>query len=77
MGKINKGGVMKSRITVICDLCNKPVDEIMVEQNFQRDSKMFRVTCHGERDYCELSQEDMEYANTIQGARAFTTKRIT
>ncbi len=67
---------MATLITIICNICNKPVDEILQQENYERAVKMFRVTCHGDRDYCELSQEDIFDSHDIRGARAFMTKRL-
>lgn len=38
-----------------CAICNKIVDECCMEQNYYEDCLMFRVKCHGDVDYCKVT----------------------
>lgn len=62
--------------TIICDQCDKPVDEVVMEINHYDDMLRFRVKCHGDTDRCDVPRYLVEDGIDLSHGRAFTTKRI-
>lgn len=60
-----------------CAICDKTVDRVEREKNYQTDSIRYKVYCHGDTDTCELTQHQIENCNgRIEPGYAFTTKRV-
>lgn len=61
---------------IICQICNKEVDNIECHQNTRRNSLVFKVRCHGEVDTAELTHHDLASEVNIVEAKAFAQKLI-
>lgn len=61
---------------IICDQCDKPVDEVAMEVNHYDDMLCFHVKCHGDTDRCKIPRYMVEEGIDLSQGRAFTTKRI-
>lgn len=66
--------------TVMCAMCNKPVDRMEFFDDHINDQQVLRVRCHGDWDEMRLSSlevtyEAVEQINNSVGT-AFTTKRL-
>lgn len=63
---------------IMCAICDKLVDTIELFRNEEKQSDVYRVTCHGDKDTCEISDYDrmMTGPQGIQDGVAFTKKRI-
>lgn len=65
----------QNTLMVICAICNQPVERLVVGEDIVTMTRRYTAYCHGDRDSCDLPETDL-YSATIQGATAFTTKRI-
>lgn len=60
----------------ICDICNKSVDRIRRDRDVVRDVEVYTAECHGDKEICILTQDEMEECINIELGRAFITKRL-
>lgn len=66
--------------TVMCAMCDKPVDRMEFFDDHERDEQVFRVKCHGRWDEMRVSKLDLtlnlaEQLNNAVGT-AFITQRL-
>jgi len=63
---------------VICGICKKEVDEVLMRHSIDTDKTTIMVKCHGDTDACEFDARIwIEYPTAkISKVEAFTTKRI-
>jgi hypothetical protein len=66
--------------TIICAVCNMPVEKLVWYDNFNTNVRHITAHCHGDMDSMELTAKFVMEAgggkNFIEGT-AFQTKRIT
>lgn len=62
--------------TIVCAICNKPVDRVEVVPDFANDGTIWRVHCHGDKDTCEVPRHVDLSREALVTAVAFQTKRI-
>ncbi len=63
---------------IYCAICNKLVDEVLMEQNLFSDETTIHVKCHGDTDTCafDTSLWIRDPNAKITKIEAFTTKRL-
>jgi hypothetical protein len=51
---------------IICDKCNKEVDEVISKGQYQdMDGLVFKVACHGQTDSVVFSGEEIQQHQTL------------
>lgn len=58
-----------------CAVCDKPVERLNWVNDIRRNKTMATAFCHGQRESCEL-ENDQQIFNSIEPGMAFVTKRI-
>lgn len=48
--------MQRNQIAVRCAVCNKPVDEVLVSQNYYMDAVTVEARCHGDKDTCLIPE---------------------
>lgn len=59
-----------------CALCDKPVDEVITEEEPLSRRFVVTVRCHGATESCELPTETLVAAEAIVDAVAFRTAAL-
>ena len=58
-----------------CAVCDKPVERLRWCNDVRRNIVIATVYCHGERESCELNEQQV-VAHNIEPGLAFKTKRV-
>lgn len=70
-----KGDIKIIKKFIICDVCNKPIEELIEIQSEYEALYTYIAKCHGATEKVSLSLEDT-ICNKIEAGRAFQTKRL-
>ena len=65
---------MSSRF--VCDVCNKPTEEVMTEFDHFTNERIFVARCHGKIDRCRIPQDLLENLDDIVDIRVFRSEKI-
>ena len=60
----------------VCDVCNRKVQTIEWWDDYARDVRYFKVTCHGETETAFLPRYMIEDSLSITMGRAFVKERL-
>lgn len=61
---------------ILCDKCGKPVDLINASHNFESDTNVYTVFCHGESETVTLTSHDMLFITSVEGGVAFVQPKM-
>jgi len=67
---------MRTAPIIQCAICAKPIEEIFWDTRPDTRKTIYTVSCHGDTETCELSDQDLIMFTSFEGGIAFSTKRI-
>lgn len=59
-----------------CAICNKPVDQVLMDRDICRAVYVYTLHCHGATEVAEISDQQIVDAKKISIGRAFVTRGI-